>query len=502
MPHPTHMLSLSRAARLIGVLRHDLQKKIREGALPAFDGMVTIDDLMQAYPNAQLEDDTEYSRVQQIKEKAFGKRVLERVMPTAETLAARIIELSKELALNQSQSEHFKVLLEQLRNRLDGISAEAEGSMKTALSELAIWLKEEVRTIMESEPINPLTVRDHLLRVMAAHVTVLPSGHDFFVEGADTLLESALRAGVPLNYGCSGGNCGLCKARIVSGQVKKTRLHDYVLTESEKAQGYVLMCSNTAVTDLNIDAPVAGGVQDIPFQQISAKVKSISPIGHDMALLHLQTPRTSRLRFLAGQYVTLRLGNLLTAELPIASCPCDERNILFHVRRLHGNLFSDFVFDRLKNNEVVEIEGPDGEFVLQEQADRPLFFIAFNNGFAPIKSLIEHAMSLNKPEAIHLFWIGSNDNSIYLPNIPRAWSDALDDFHYSPLVAGFDLSHLSALRMESLLALLEGLLNDHPELADGDIYVAGPESAAALTEQFLLDSGLPKSRVFMTFRNL
>ena len=100
------------------------------------------------------------------------------------------------------------------------------------------------------------------------------------------LLEGALRSGVPLNYGCSGGNCGLCKAKIVSGQVKKTRHHDFVLSEAEKIQGYVLLCSNTAVTDVEIEAPVAGGVQDIPFQEIAAKVKSITLLNQDVALLH------------------------------------------------------------------------------------------------------------------------------------------------------------------------------------------------------------------------
>lgn len=502
MTHPPQMLSLSRAARLIGVARSELQKKIRQGELPAFDGMVTIEDLVQAYPGAQLEDNSEYHRVQQIKEKAFGKRVLEGIMPAPEVLASRIIELGRELTQNQTQATRLKRALEQLPNKLDAICEDAEGDIKAALRDLKSWVEGEVNTAMESEPINPLTVRDHLLRVMAAHVTVLPSGHDFFIEGPDTILESALHAGVPLNYGCSGGNCGLCKARIISGQVKKTRLHDYVLTEAEKSQGYVLMCSNTAVSDLEIDAVVAGGVQDIPFQQISAKVKSVSLIGDDMALLHLQTPRTSRLRFLAGQYVSLQLSPALTAELPIASCPCDERNILFHVRSMPGNLFSDYVFKRLKSTDAVEIEGPDGEFILQDQTTRPLFFFAFNNGFAPIKSLIEHAMSLNKSEAIHLFWIGSDERSIYLPNIPRAWSDALDNFHYSPLVAGYDLSHLSALREASLLATLEGILGEHPELAEGDVYIAGPESASALTEQFFLNSGLSKARVFMTYRSL
>ena len=143
---------------------------------------------------------------------------------------------------------------------------------------------------------------------MAAHITVLPSGNDFFIDGPDTILEAALRAGVPLNYGCSGGNCGLCKARLISGQIKKTRFHDYVLTEADKRDGLILMCSNTAVTDLVIEAAVAGGVQDIPFQQIPATVKLITQLTPEMALLHLQTPRTNRLRFLAGQSVSLILG--------------------------------------------------------------------------------------------------------------------------------------------------------------------------------------------------
>ena len=308
---------------------------------------------------------------------------------------------------------------------------------------------------------NPLAVRDSILRVMAAHVHVLPSGHDFFLDGQDTLLEAALRAGVPLSYGCSGGNCGLCKARVVSGQIKKMRHHDYVIPEAEKNQGYILLCSNTAVSDVEIEAPVAGGVQDIPFQQIDARVKSIDLLAPDMVLLHLQTPRTRRLRFLAGQYVTLQVGKSLSAELPIASCPCDDRNLLFHVRRMPGNLFSDYVFNRLKSNDVVDVEGPQGEFILQEKSPRPLYFIAFDTGFAPIKSLIEHAMSLDAAEAMHLYWIGSSESSIYLPNIARAWADALDNFHYTKLVAGYDLRTSPSAR-GSLLTMLEEIVNEHP----------------------------------------
>jgi CDP-4-dehydro-6-deoxyglucose reductase len=213
-------------------------------------------------------------------------------------------------------------------------------------------------------------------------------------------------------------------------------------------------------------------------------------------MLHLQTPRTQRLRFLAGQRVTLRVADSYTAELPIASCPCDDRNVLFHLHRQHGNLFSDYVFDRLKIGEVVEVEGPQGEFILHEKSPRALHFIAFDEGFAPIRSLIEHALSLDA-QSIHLHRIASSRSHIYLPNVGRAWADALDNFHYAEHIAGFDLRSVSGKREEMLVQLLTRIVENTIDLMQGDVYIAGPESASAVTEQFFLGHGLPKTRVFV-----
>ncbi len=487
-------LSLTRAARLIGVTRAELQKKIQRGEMISHDGMVSIENLLACYPDAQLEDTAESRRIAQIKERAFGKRVFERALPDAEVLAARVTELSRTLANSQGQVKQFNALLGKLWDKLTKIESQPDTKSRMTLEDLKTWIKQEVELAMEPGFINPLAIKDNVLRVTTAQVTVLPSKQDFLVEGHDTLLEAAMRSGIPLNYGCSGGNCGLCKARVLSGEVKKTRQHDFVISEAEKNRGYILLCSNTAVSDVVIEAAVADSVLDIPFQQISAHVKTMGQITDDMLLLHLQTPRTQRLRFLAGQSVTLRVGASFSAELPIASCPCDDRNVLFHIIRQSGNLFSDYVFDHLKQNEVVEIEGPQGEFILHEKSLRPLYFFAFDSGFAPIKSLIEHALSL-EVETVHLHWFGSNQQNIYLPNIAHAWQDALDNFHYSEHIAGFDLRSVSGKRKETLLKQLDNIHSADANLLQGDIYIAGPEDAVFIAEQFFLGKGLPKTRV-------
>jgi len=112
------LLSLPRAARSVGVGRADLQKKIQSGEMISFDGKVTVAVLPACYPDAQLEDTTEFKRITEIRERAFGKRVFERALPDAEVLAARITELSKTLATSQMQLKQFNVLLGELWDKL------------------------------------------------------------------------------------------------------------------------------------------------------------------------------------------------------------------------------------------------------------------------------------------------------------------------------------------------------------------------------------------------
>lgn len=324
---------------------------------------------------------------------------------------------------------------------------------------------------------------------MTASVRVLPSNHDFLLEGNDSILEAALRSGLALNYGCSNGNCGLCKAKVVSGEVQKIRPHDYSFTAAEKAQGYVLLCANTAITDLVIEATEAGGVQDIPFQEIDTQVKKIERLGGDIAILTLQTPRSKRLRFLAGQHALLGIATDLAATYPLASCPCDDRNLQFHIRRNDGKAFSNHVHKILRRSDSVKLQGPQGIFLLNEDSHRPIIFIAYETGFAPIKSLIEHAMALDTAEHMHLYWLAEGGDGHYLSNLCRSWADALDNFDYTPLIVSTVSDSAEQLRTQ--------LHKNHLELGEYDVYMASPEALANEVEFLLLDDGLPSTQLFV-----
>jgi len=483
------LLSLLRAARLVGVSRGTLQRKIRCGELRTFEGMIAAEDLLHAYPEAKLEDHAVLERLEEIKDDAFTRRVRERLLPNSEVLMARLTDMSRERARNQAQLDHYRTLIGEFQDKLRELSS-APVSQASAVRLLA-WLARALETGPQGKASQALLAHDSFLRIMTAHVRVMPGGREFFLDGNDTLLEAALRAGLSLDYGCSAGSCGKCKARILSGDVHRIRHSDYVLTAAEKGSGTVLMCCNTAVGDLVIEAHEAHGAADMPLQRIEARVKSVTPMGEGMRLLNLQTPRTNRLRFLAGQAVSLELPGGAAASLPVASCPCDDRNLQFHIPRDPGNAFTECVFDSLKGADTVRIEGPRGEFVLNEESQRPLIFVACETGFAPVKSLIEHAMALDSAESMHLYWIAP-DGGHYLDNLCRSWSDALDDFRYRPLKTSG-----AAHSEEMVERLLQELKKDHPRLGDCDVYLAGSEAFTTAMEYHLLEGGLPRGQLFV-----
>jgi len=478
------LITLSRAARLVGVKRGALQKRIQAGELRTFEGELRLSDLLHAYPQTSVEDTSMIERVEQIMEQAVNK-IIRPAEDTPDTLAARILVLGQELGEARQQARRYKALADDLQKKFDELAPTDDKTQAQAFSTLKKWFLQVLETMETPEDESEIIAKEAFLRVMAAQVRILPSGHEFFIEGTDSILEAGLRGGLALNYGCSNGNCGLCKCKIVSGQVKKIKSHDYALTEAEKGLGYILACSNTAVTDVVLEADEAFGSRDIPAQQIDIKVKKIEQPDEQIILVHARTPRTSRLRFLAGQYLSLEIEDLPPQDCSIASCPCDDMNLQFHVPNISGSQFSEALINS-KPNINIPINGPMGDFTLNEDSPRSLVFIAGYAGFGPIKSLIEHAMALDTAEKISLYWITTPGNSHYLGNLCRSWDDALDNFSYTAM---------EATDARSVEQLLPDIINDLGDVASLDYYVCLPGALLDMAETFLLDRGAPASQL-------
>lgn len=84
----------------------------------------------------------------------------------------------------------------------------------------------------------------------AFQITFQKSGVQAMSEPGESLLETAERVGVEFDYSCRAGTCGLCEAKLVSGEVDL--LIDDALDEEDIEKGIILTCQSFPRSDCMI----------------------------------------------------------------------------------------------------------------------------------------------------------------------------------------------------------------------------------------------------------
>ena len=326
------------------------------------------------------------------------------------------------------------------------------------------------------------------------HIKVMPSGHAFYALEEDTLLEAALRSGLNIDFSCSSGSCGDCQARLLEGQLGEHDFHDHRFSAADKAQGKFLLCTAHAAGDLVIEAGEARSTSDIPRQQIKTKVSKVQEVSEHLRILQLRTPRTSPLRFLAGQHVALSLPGVGSLDSSIASCPCNGTQLQFHIPYDADNSFVEALFSGLRHGSAIELNGPFGEVTLDDDSPRPLLMVAQDHELGPIKSLIEHAINLDVTQRVRLLWL-AGEQGHYMDNFCRSWGEALDDYRFLPLV--YDVQESAEAQAVCALAAIAGEVT---ELGEWDVYGAGSAEFIQALREGLLRAGADAQRLFFPRR--
>ncbi len=482
----TELLKLSKAARLAGVTRKEIQSKIRSGELHTFEGEVKLTDVLRVFPQIDLDYDPTLEQMERIKANATAKFPWQQnELPSVEALLRRLQSLTGLLVKTKSALDHHVDLLADVSAQLDELAGDddQDPAAQKKLRELHSWLAKNLdKPENGSNDAAIMFAKNLLLHIVSPSVQFVPSGHECLIEGGDSILDAALKSGTYVNYGCSDGSCGSCKARVISGQVLETRKPIHQLSELEKNMGYTLMCCNTGVTDLVLEAAEAARVSSLPEQSIKTKIIRLQKLNDETLLVHLKPARKQGFRYFAGQNATVTHTSGATMTLPMVSCPCDRDNLQFIVSKKHDASGARALFEALKADESIEVSGPSGDFVLfQGSTDRSLF-ICNDDGFPPIKSLIEHAISMDQIEAFHLCLFSSPDAPVYFHNLSRSWADAFDNFTYTQIA------------MPSPSATLE-IPDEVLAFQGADAYIAGPQQMTNTIQNMLIKNGLHKDRV-------
>lgn len=327
---------------------------------------------------------------------------------------------------------------------------------------------------------------------MTFQTTIQPGGYRFNAEAHETILEAALRNGFTLPYSCREGVCGVCKGKIIEGLVDHGSYLSDALTNMEKAVGMTLFCCARPKSDLVLECHTAAVINDIPVRIMPCRVHKMSRMTDDIMVLQFELPAGEKLRFCAGQYISILPKDQKPRNYFLANAPLGDELLELHLRRDENDSFAQYVFNEMNERDILRFKGPLGDFRLRENSDKPVIFVAGATGFATIKAMIEQTLHLNSQRPMHLYWGVRKPADLYMLDRMAQWESS--GIRFTPVISEASPDDGWQGKTGSVH---QAVLDDFGDLSGHEIYACGLSTMMDaefrdLTEQ----RGLPDESFF------
>ena len=301
-------------------------------------------------------------------------------------------------------------------------------------------------------------------------LSLQPDDRIITVRAGETLLDAGLREGLPMPFECRNGGCGVCKCTLLHGEISLLPFQESALSAADRAAGRTLLCCAQALGDVEIEYVPLPGARALPVKQYVARVTQLEPLAADVMRLCLQIEGATALPFHPGQYINIVLDDGARRSFSFATAPHAGGDIELHVRRVAGGRFTSVVFDTLRVGDSLRFEGPLGAFTLREDSLKPIIFVAGATGFAPVKSMLEHAFHSALQRPMTLYWGVRSLPDLYLGALAEQWAREHAHFTFVPV--------LSEPRAEDHWTgrtglVHEAILADFPDLSSHQLYACG-----------------------------
>jgi CDP-4-dehydro-6-deoxyglucose reductase len=328
-----------------------------------------------------------------------------------------------------------------------------------------------------------------------ARITLLPSEQVLIVEEGETILDSALRAGLNLPHSCKGGHCSSCRARVHAGQVHYPLGQPPGLLEQEKRDGYALLCqAHPASAELTIEVrDIHPPEPEVQVKSLPCRIERLQRLAPDVMAVFLRLPANETFHFVAGQYLDIMLPQNRRRSFSIASAPRDGPLIELHIRRVASGEFTQQLFSGMREKTLLRIEGPLGQFWFRRESPRPALMIGGGTGYAPLRSMMRQLLALGDRRSLHLYWGAQTHQDLYEDQQIIELCLQYPNLKYTPVLSEpTPQEHWQGRRGW----VHQAALQDHPDLGGIDVYASGPPAMVEAVRSEFITRGLPREQLF------
>lgn len=232
------------------------------------------------------------------------------------------------------------------------------------------------------------------------------------------------------------------------------------------------------------------------------KVQEIRRETADTITLCFKQPGLRKIKYQAGQYLTLQLsinGRKYCRPYSFSSAPAVDTLLETTIKRVPNGIVSNYIQDYIQVGDVIEVMEPMGDFVFDYNQDiDTLYFWGVGSGITPLISLIKEILYAKPLIKLHLVYGNRNFRT-------TLFSDLLNELVKShPDTFTFTHFHTKAEMNEESLFVKTGRINKHfilDLLKDIAIektahYICGPVDLKNTIKEALNILKCPKSTIF------
>ncbi|MFW0714241.1 FAD-binding oxidoreductase [Pedobacter sp. N23S346] len=142
------------------------------------------------------------------------------------------------------------------------------------------------------------------------------------------------------------------------------------------------------------------------------KVAEIRKETEDTITLCFKQPGLKKIKYLAGQYLTLIFrinGRRYIRPYSFSSCPGVDSYLEVTVKRVQNGLVSNHINDMVNVGDSIEVMSPMGDFIFEANDDlTDVYFWGVGSGITPLISIIKHILSSTSRINVHLNYGNKN----------------------------------------------------------------------------------------------
>jgi ring-1,2-phenylacetyl-CoA epoxidase subunit PaaE len=170
----------------------------------------------------------------------------------------------------------------------------------------------------------------------------------------------------------------------------------------------------------------------------SLKVCNIKYETQDAVTLCFKPPVLRKLRYIAGQYLTLILrinGKRYLRSYSFSSAPDVDSYIEVTVKRVNDGVVSNFINDQVKIDDIIEVLPPMGDFVFSENcSQKSVFLWGVGSGISPLFSIMKKLLSIADESKVNLIYGNKTiESTIFwnqLLDLERRFQNRLRVWHF------------------------------------------------------------------------